>query len=255
MRYFSALFIPFLILGLGPRTPSQAGTPNRTVVATHEVRVTVSIPRRIYPRDALVSVWIGLRNISHHAVYVPGACAGPTNPNVSVWSASRRLVYPPLIPVAEPRGPLVMACLAPPPRPLLPGNALHWRLDAVLRGSWIDARVGLGGPTDIVVGRHWMRVRLQVQLSKDDAPTLSVITSPKVTVDATAAPGAGPLFISEWWFCPGDIRANGARDRTFQSLTAARFTAPCARPTEWHGVAGRMGHSIARFDYVAPSNG
>jgi hypothetical protein len=197
MRYRFALLIPLLILGVGPHTPSPPATPNRAIVVTQGIRVTVSVPQRVYPRDALVSVWIGVRNISHHAVYVPGACAGPSNPNVLVWSGSGRLVYPPLIPVAEPQGPLVMACMAPFPRLLKPGSALHWRLDAVLRGSWIDARVGLGGPTDILVGSHWIHVHLRVRLTASDAPELNVTNSPVVTVDASAAPGLGPLVVSD----------------------------------------------------------
>lgn len=254
MRRRFALLVPLLVIGLGPHPPSAPGAPNRVVVVTQGVRITVSVPQRVYPRDALVTVWIGVRNIARHVVYVPGACAGPANPNVSVWSESGRLVYPPLVPVDEPRGPVVMACMGALPRPLKPGRALHWRRDAVLRGSRIDARFGLGGPTDMLVGSHWIHARLRVRLTTSDAPTLSVITSPVVTVDASALPGVGPLIVSDWWFCPGDIRANGAHDRTFQAQAGTHLTLPCARPTEWHGIVGRMGHSVARFNYPAAAN-
>lgn len=250
MRRALALLTALLFIPPGSEVHAQTAAPNRVVVVTQGVRITASVPRHAYPRGALVGVWMGLRNVSRHVVDVPGSCSGPNNPHVTVLTGDGRMVFPPLIPVPIPQGPPVMGCMAARPIPLKPGQSLHWRQDAVARGRRILAWIGLGGARDLISSR-WLTVTLHVRLTAADPPELTVLTAPSVAVNVAAAPGAGPLMVSEWWFCPGDIRANGANTRMLEPLAGARITLPCPRPQEWHGVVGRINHSLARFDYTA----
>jgi hypothetical protein len=252
------LAVSSLAAGLLLPAPSAGAQQNRARTSTSNlasvtrggVRVTASIPRHAYPRAALVSVWIGLRNVSNRTVYVPGACRGPTNPHVVVLNVAGQTVYPPLIPVRAPAGPPVMGCLAARPRPLRPDAALHWRQYALLRGSRIVVSAGTGRQQDFFGASRWLSVVLHVQLTARDAPTLTVSDGPPVTLTIGAAPGNGPFLLSDWWLCPGDVPANGAPTRVLTRIAGMHMAPPCADPLEWHGVVGRANHSIARFDYT-----
>lgn len=223
---------------------------SRASVVVDGLRLTAALPRRVFPRDALVWVNMNLRNISRRVIYVPSACQGPSNPNVAVRTTRGREVYPPLIPAPEPTGPPVAACKAAPPQPLRPGQTLHWRAYAVLRGTRVTARVGLGGPTSYLRPTSWIPVHLRVRLRSSDAPRLTVNTSPVTCVNVAGGAGKGAYLMSEWWLCPGDDPANGANDRFLAPVAGQRITLPCAHPAQWHGVVGRINHSLARFDYV-----
>lgn len=236
----------------GMQSVSATAEPHRAVVVKQGVRVTVSLPQRSYPRNALVRVWIGARNVSNHTIYVPESCAGPSNPHITVLTGTGHIVFPPLIPTPAPSGPVVMGCMAAKPIPLKPGHSLHWRQDAVLRGTQIMAHIGLGNARSYGHSSRWITGRLRVQLTPPDAPTITIHSAPSTTIDVTSTSGSGPFVVNDWWFCPGDDRLNGPNERT-TTIAGSTISVPCSRPTEWHGVVAQIGHSLAQFDYVQSS--
>lgn len=143
----------------------------------------------------------------------------------------------------------IAVCLASIPMPVKPGHAVQWpRQMVVVRRSRVVVHVGLGGRYDYSGPSRWIDVHLWVDLTPRDAPRITVNTSPRASIDVSGAPGTGPLLVSEWWFCPGDARENGARERMLDPRAVTRLTLSCAHPVEWHGLVGRLNHSVVRFD-------
>ena len=240
------LLAPLGMMSLGTGARGSAPAPNAATATANGIRVTASTPLHAYPRGALVPVRVDVRNVSRATLYVPFSC-GLENPNARVRTASGRLVFPPLIPGLPEPVSQVASCLGPRPLSLAPGGTAHWQLYAVVRGSVIVARLGTGIPAGSEPPSHWTKVKLAVRLTAADGPRLTVRTSSSTAIGVGKARGTGPMLVSDWWLCPGDDPQNGARDRLMSRVGGSRITADCAYPTEWHGVVGRMNHTVTSF--------
>lgn len=80
------LFISVIVVAKAHAAPVFAV---RVDTITHEVKLSLSIPRRTYPRDALVTVTLRLQNVSRHTVLV----SVNNFPDAIVLDAAHQEVY------------------------------------------------------------------------------------------------------------------------------------------------------------------
>jgi hypothetical protein len=108
---------------------------------THGVKLSLSVPRRSYPRNALVRVTVRLENVSGHTVLVSG-----NNPAMVVVSdASHQVVYWPDAPFMGQE--LFGQSMARRPTiHLRPHHHLARSFFVILRGPFLQAQATLGAP-------------------------------------------------------------------------------------------------------------
>jgi hypothetical protein len=83
-------------------TPVRArlGLVYHADVRSHGVRLSLTLPQRTYPQDALVRVIVRLENISRRIVQVGGvgaAVCDRRSPGIRVTGADNQVLYPPAI--------------------------------------------------------------------------------------------------------------------------------------------------------------
>jgi hypothetical protein len=113
-----------------------------TWVTAGGLELTLTVPRRSYPRDALAPVRLSLKNVSRHDVEyqtAPGLVVGYTAPQPEVLDAAGHVVYPPAMPYFP---------ALPGPAPgmvrLRPGQAMSQSQYIVVRGARIRASQSSG---------------------------------------------------------------------------------------------------------------
>lgn len=220
----------------------------------HGVHLTIAAGKPVYPRNAVVRVTARMLNASRATVYFPVGCNGEQNPFFSVVNGAGRQVDPPDVLVPAPQGPVVETCLAPLPRPVPPGHALRWTSFLILRGRTLSVRLGFTTSAHSISPSSYISARLRVRLVAPDPPVVTLTTSPAVIARLQPrGPVSGRPRLADWWLCPGDIPANGARTGSFVPVNAAHIAAPCAaHPVQWHAVAGWVDHSVVAINFKQP---
>jgi len=206
------------------------------------VKLTLIVPKRTYPRNALVRVTIRMKNASHRAVMLQGAC-GYTG-GVQVINNSGQAVYSPPNLILLPGAPPITGC-APYTLPFDPGQQVTERPYLVLAGTRIQA-------WDIVNGKT-LWVAMRVRLTTATPPTVTLHQSP--TVSATIhpiGPVSGHLYFIAWTGCDSTPLASGSSFLSFAWRPSAGATLfpQCSDPTEWHALAGWLDQPMAHIDYV-----
>jgi hypothetical protein len=185
-----ALFLlvsPFL---LASRTDAAAVSAIRVDTITHGVKLSLSIPRQTYPKDALVTVTVRLQNVSRHTLLVLG-----NNPStVSVFDSSHQAVYWPRTPFMD-RSFAHLSGPRHPPIKLRPRKQLVTSYFVILRGPLLQAQATVGpqGKEHDIQGPM-----LSLTLTDEAPPTVTVMETP--TLHATITPASadsGPLYFVE----------------------------------------------------------
>lgn len=237
--------------------------PGETVTAMKPgVRVSLTLPRRAYPYQALVRVMVRIENLSRGLVLVnngPPGCP-PISPFIAVWKRGQHVVS------ANGVSPIVLAgprCIPPAggvgrqpvPGAQLPGTHIYpgghfdmyfyvvlggWRLRAsvplsTISGNTVTANYRMFTPFAHV--RFTRGIPPAVQLCPEFA--CATITPPVGTHPR------GPLF-----FASDDATGTSPRPiRCMQDLqphpVRGRVVRPdCAHPTIWHFMAGWLNHRV-----------
>lgn len=258
------LSVPALLLFLCflPPYPVQARptSAHRVEVRAHGVELSLSLPRRDYPRDALVRVTIRLENISRQLVQVGvtgAAVCDRRGPGVQVSTASHQILYPPAITWLLPScGPVFL------PRALRSGRAIQRRLFAILRGNHIQAIAAIGKkPVEITTPP------LTVMLRSEPAPRVILRTTApsKISVSSATPAQRGSFYYITSEMCifptPGPQGGTGSgwgmthfafstpdRDGVY------RFASGCEPPTRWSFVGGWLNHPVATIEYIRPGS-
>lgn len=251
-RFILKNVIPVVLLLLSLLFPrkleAQPASSVRVDTVSHGVRLSLVVPRRSYPRNALVVATVRVTNVSRHAVFL----SGNNYPTVDVFNGSHQDVYD----SAEPFGTstFVMPSGGPhrPPRSLAVGASLTAHPFLVLRGRVVQARatVAVHGFEQNITGRQTrlgLSARDEPVVSVQDIPVLHAVVSspeeadtPLYRIDETqcAAHGGVSLYFSQW-------------ASTRSSTLAPPFPRDCdiGSTRHWIAYAGYLDHSIAEIDW------
>lgn len=228
-----------------------AVTAHETVVTTQNdaVRLTLTLPARTYPQNALVLATVRLENISGHPVWYTDACPGGVL-SIQVTDAQGGLYYPP----AQPGGPQPK-CKRAQSVPLAPGDVIQRGIFAVLRAPNIRALAEIGKTP----GSYFETAPVTLQLTAGTPPAVQVHASPAVSATITPPAGSqGPLYVNAWARC-GTGAGSAASTSGPVSFTPVYGSTtitpdvqgPC-QALEWHALAGWVGQPVATVAYTGP---
>lgn len=253
------LLLPWIV---APR-PSLAATPGQVP----RVRLSISVARTSYPREALVQVTVRMRNVSRVPVVVGSAQAvecPKIGPSAVMLSVQWTQVYPPAL-----HGGLIGSCgpyrLDTPGslRPLLPGRTAIRHQYVILRGPTIQAIATYYVPTaDGYVQVHVTSKPISLSLYDAPKPTLTLTTSPALSATITPLAGAhaATLRLVSQWLCPDDRGARGTGPIVNwlpvkpDSAGSYMLEPGCAQPYQWHMAAGFPNEPVVYIDYCRPSD-
>jgi hypothetical protein len=237
------LVVPFLV----PQ-PTYATTSSPITVSTVSagVRLTLTVPQRVYATNALAQVTVQVRNVSPHPVWT----------RIGVTC----ITFYPLVEVMGDHGTLTSQLppdIFPPPcprvggQPLPPGGGVREHVLVIVGGTYISAVLLVGKRLRGRVETPAVKVSLvagtPLPVAVHDSPN-----GPFVQVDRPAG-ATGPLYVEDSAFC----HLSGGRD-TYQSnlvwspVPAGTIYPNCGDTQEWHGLAGYVNCPVAAFDYVKP---
>jgi hypothetical protein len=242
LRYGLAL----LIVGLGGvfclpvRAATERDTSLRVTTTSLGVQLTMVIPKRTYPRGALVPVDVWVRNLTQQTLLFAPFCHDQ-NPTVDVLSPTGTVRYPPaLVPLSPSR--CIAGWIA---ARLLPHASLHERLLVVLRGRFLRAWWEYG----VIGSAPHVRIyspRVSLLLTARHLPIVTVHSSP---VFADVYPQAGVQGTLRYVSVAKCGAASGSTYSDtgdyWEVASGTRITPPCPNPLAWHVLAGYVGGSVA----------
>jgi hypothetical protein len=237
---------------------TRAATGNRGPIGVSAtaggLRLTLTVPRRSYPRNALARVTVRVENVSHHDVtfMTPGiAPPGVTAPQVQVLDRTGHALFPPALsdypPLPGPAPSIVI---------LHPGETQHMRLFIIVRGARIRATIpftpraqpfpSVQYPLNALTTRP-----ITVRLTSAPSPTVTEHqTSAGPVFDVTRPPGAmGTL----WWVSYTDCGDVTNMSYTFGWVpTGPRLGGGCRPVQSWHATLGYLNEPVTSIAYTAP---
>jgi hypothetical protein len=234
---------------------------------SHGVRLTLTLPKRIFAADEIARATVRVDNLSHRALTVDHRC-DLKNPEVDVRAASGFPLYPPPVDFlsAPPRCPFYTTTLRP-------GASLVTFPYIIVRAKYLQARVllapqrvkttGLGPGPYFVVRTPVTRVRLvpaekpAVQLcsfshlcANVEPPLLPVglqVHGPLLYAFTAQCGSKGvPRYIQSVWLQPAPA------NHVFKP-PRYRVYPGCDRPAIWNFVVGWLGTPSVRIHFVRPS--
>jgi len=243
------------------------------------VTLRLRVPKRSYPRNALVAATVVVQNGSGKRIVVQDLqcrADGPS-PAVEVLAHDGKIMFPPALPFP----PLGNAqCKEGPPPPLVPGATLRLHYYLILRGPLIRATAYFDVPAlqgGLTVGTRTALATpiVRVTLTRADAPGVRVAAHPRVHAVVALPPSlrGRPLLYTDWYTCPrnvlaklggqgfevdsGDVGPITLRSVTGEVLSwgvarSQRIRPRCAHPHEWYLAVGQRGHSVAVAHYSMP---
>jgi hypothetical protein len=212
-------------------------------MTSHGVELSLLLARRIYPRNALVSTTITVRNVSKHVVRLTTfpSINGSQGPQVSVLDARGNVVYPPALQKLFGR---------PNPFPgqlrLRPGDAYQTQMYVILRAAHLEAEALVQDPSRRTIRTRVLRLRLMA--SKSPQVSLHIVAGSTYAEVHPMVAVRGPLLYMSAAKC-------APLETEFQVLdwTAARGTrlvSGCRSLIEWHAIAGWSNRPVAVINYV-----
>jgi hypothetical protein len=237
------LVVPFLVPNAARATTNS---PLTVSTVSAGVRLTLTVPRRVYATNALARVTVQVRNVSPHPVWTRiGVTCITFNPLVEVMDDHGTLT------------PQLPSDIFPPPCHglagglLPPGAGVREHVLVIVGGTHISAV--------LLVGKH-LRGRVEtpavkVSLVAGTPPSVAVHDSPAgpfVQVDRPAG-ATGPLYVEDSASCPLSAGIDPFPNNLIRSPVPAGPVYPdCGNIQEWHGLAGYLNYPVAAFDYVKP---
>lgn len=248
-----------IVVRQAPPPLARASTPEaRGITASstaHGLKMTLALPRRSYPRGALVRAALTFRNVSSHALYydVTGGDA------VLVLNGRGSPVY-------QTRQPLGMGTLLAYKGPqrtvrLLAGQSRTDHIYLVLYGRFITAETGVSR-AETAPSAAVRTPRISIHLTSGSAPEASITTTPHLSVTVTPRqPVSGKLhYLFETSCTTSD--GTGSTRKGWTSTTGRVVTpivypgnspqSTCSGTAVWNGLAGWLNHPVATFRYRTP---
>lgn len=251
------------ITGATVATPPARGTPPAgaavtTSVTQYGVTLTLTVPGRAYPANALVPTTLRLTNVSTHPIRT-NDCLRSSLFTAAVKPGAPfgfRPLYPPLLPPpgapwSDCPGDQYQPKFVPNATILTPGQSITVRRDVVLRSFQIRGMAYL--QTARLAKAAIVQTPLIVlrQVSGLSGPRVTLRYRPEVEALVRPVTGAGPILTSSWVECAHSVRERAS----FSEWTKAKGTvldplpAPCARLMEWTLFVAQPGRPVAQVEY------
>lgn len=234
--------------GSSPHANSSGPITARRV--SHGLRLTLMLPKRSYPRNALIGATVKVQNVSHHMISAPGTSCTQTEPFVEDIGPHGRILYP---------------------------DGVSWlNLIPPCGAATEDTFMGPGfkrslGPVYVIARSSTLRAVMDIRESgvsqTSNTPAFSPLirlhlgpySAPKIALRAQARvaahldPGfsttAPPVFLSLGHCYPGSAPYDYLG--TYWGPASGRTIMPeCNHPSSWRAIAGWPGHSVAFIHYV-----
>ncbi len=238
---------------------TSAATPpvQKTVISTvsHGVKLTLMVPRRVYPENALVRVVVTLRNLSQQDVQISGQgmfCCGQYSLGAVVRDTSGQILYASdrrETPLGPGLSPLTVA----------PRHSMSQRVFLVLRADRVQ------GVVQVQKGSDYFTVQtpvVTVRLVTERAPRVILHAAVADQVTATIRPPThmkGYLYYLGSYLCgKSDLPAGlPSSAEPFQLSLHSKLTADCSYSTmpvsSWYALAGWLNHPVVAIDYTQAS--
>ena len=241
-----------MVAAIGTRTRPAvaqnhvARVVDRMGVVAHGVKLVFSVPRRVFPNDALIRVEVQVRNISRGDLQIDTTFRGPciSQTKVEVLNDDGQSVYPPAL----------QPFPAPPCAPYIPeilraGQMVKRTPLVILRGSHLRASVGVS-----IIANHNPLIyetvpvitpMVDVRLRPAVAPriTLHIRKNLVYVVVQRSAGGHGPLLYQDFGPCPDSTRLDWTR------AAGNRIPSGCSYIKHWTIVAGWLNQPVGTLDY------
>ena len=248
-RSLAALGIA-VALWLVPARAEPAGRlqapPGQTAhIVAHGLRVTLRVPEVSYARNTLTRGFVTVQNVSHATVSVKrfgGRPCGDFNPWIEAVNRAGRVVYPPALRVQFPS-----PCKQVTDLRFVPGQKHTWRVEVIVRGRYLRAAMHLAS------SRTTIRTpAVAVQVTSAATPQVTIGSSLQGPYATVTPPGPvhGAMLYQSSCFSGGSGVTDTVNTLTWTPARGTRIYAGCLSPSEWHAVAGWLGHPIATIDEV-----
>jgi hypothetical protein len=239
------LVVPFLVPDPAHATAGK-GISVSTIV--DGVRLTLSLPKHVYPRNALVRATVRIENVGQHAILtrVGDSCTN-TNPFIDVFDRQGRLLdQGPTIAFLQAGG-----CRHVLGQPFRPGQVVARHVFAVLRGRYLRAVLSVGKN----LKTQDVTTRLAVHLVAGAAPAVTIDQSVEPVAVVQRPPGAtGPLYYSGSALCGTAADPQTTSMDLLWSPVSQRFHSGCLQTRQWHGLVGYLSYPVASIDYTASTS-
>lgn len=251
-----------------------------TSTTAHGVRLTLRMPRKVYPWRAIAQLTVRVDNISPVTVRIlPATRCSPTavpgtNPRIVVWTATGHPVFPPalqsLVP-PQPCQPIVGGTGPPAGRAnggatLAPGAHLIRHFYAILRGPLVRANVAIdlqsasgqstpGYPEGLysifTPFAHLRFARLTAQRLQL-VPCGTTTSCLRLTIPS-GAHVQGPMLVASVAerVSPGGTTQVCPQRVTLEPWSGRTIRPGCSQPTLWRVVAGYLNEPVATDEYRA----
>lgn len=237
----------FLVLLMSPfvlTSRTDAANASATIVSTttRGVKLSLSIPRRTYPRNALVTVTVRLQNVSRHTVLV----SVNNYPDAIVLDSTHQEVYSARDPLGD-RALLELTGPGPrPPMRVRSHRVLVASYFVVLRGPLLQANamVGPRGKEHDIHGPI-----LPLMLTSEAPPPVTVMETPTLHAIITPPPGvsAPPYFVERAQCVDNDIMTGRGWQAAPTDDLTPEFATDCTKPGAWVAVAGWLNHPVVNI--------
>lgn len=244
-------FLAALLFLPSPSAAARPASGYSVTTVSHGIRLTLSLPRNTYPRNALVRVTLVARNIARKPVSVirENITCGDYNPyveakdstgNISQLPTLTRFLHPP--------------CPAPVSGQLLPGHAIKRQRYVILSDRMLVATFMVGSLQRSI--KYLSTPPLSVSQSTGQAPHVVLhVDGEQAFADvAPAGPTKGPLRFIQSVHCPTNGGFEVVTHYDWQPADGTRITAGCSPLSEWHAIAGWLNQPVATIDYVPPAD-
>ncbi len=245
-----------------PRLATRYGAPRverngavTTWVVSGGLKLTLTVPRRSYPRNALAQVQVTLRNVNNHTIGYLHPGIGPIGydaPQAEVLNAAGKIVFPPAMPYTP-------ALPGPAPffEPLKPGGTVSSSEYIVVRGARIRATQNFMPqmPSNLNLPPYVLTTRpILMRLTAETAPKLTLHGDPLDPVlDVTRPPNVqGPMLSLSYASCGFGLNGPTYSYPGGWFASKPHLTPGCSPLNGWYVRAAWLNHPVAALDYLPP---
>jgi hypothetical protein len=242
-RLVSLLILVMPFVGTTRVQPATSTRISVSTVSTDGVRLTLSLPRATYPRNALVRATVRIQNVGQHTVltWIGDGCG--TNPFIEVFDRQGHLVdQAPTITFDRSGG-----CEHVLGQPFRPGRVTVRHVFAVLREPYLRVVLTIGKNLN---GRD-VSAKLAVHLIAGAAPTVTINQSGEPAAAVHRPPGAtGPPYYSGSALCGTAAEPQATSMDLLWSPASSTLHSGCLQTREWHGLVGYLNYPVAAIDWT-----